>query len=54
MLRERGQRYTKKNPGCVQDEAYLQALATRQESTGHLASFGHLLEVVDRLQELTG
>lgn len=45
MLRERGLSYTKPNPGCVTEKWYFDALAERNWSTGHLPTFGGLLEL---------
>lgn len=45
MLFERGMSYTKNNPGVVQNKDYLRALVIRYERTGHLATFGELVEL---------
>lgn len=44
MLRERGLNYSKSLPRPVQESSYLLALVERHEKTGHIASFGHLVE----------
>lgn len=41
--------YSKTNPGTVLDRHYLDALRDRFTSTGHLASFGRLMSVWERL-----
>jgi len=44
MLRERGLNYSKSLPRPVQESSYLLALAARHEKTGHIRSFGRLVE----------
>ncbi len=45
VFRERGLAYSKDLPRSVQDRPYLEELVRRRMQTGHLASFGRLLEV---------
>jgi len=44
-LREQGLRYTKSRPGCVAEKNYFDALVERNATTGHISSFGHLIEL---------
>lgn len=50
MLSERNERYTKRNPGPVQEKAYLEQLMQRADSEEqHLASFKYF---IDQLREI--
>ncbi|MBF0261267.1 MAG: hypothetical protein HQL97_05420 [Magnetococcales bacterium] len=44
MFRAQGKSYTEKYPGATQDETYFDALVERRRETGHLASFGQLID----------
>lgn len=44
MFRERGISYSKTRPGAVVQKYYVDELVTRYEQTGHLCSFGRLLQ----------
>ncbi len=45
MMRERDLSYSKTSPGPVVEEHYFRELVTRNQSTGHLKSFGRLVSV---------
>jgi hypothetical protein len=45
MFNERGQSYSKRHPGHAREPTYLQALADRVASSGHLRSLDYLLTV---------
>lgn len=45
MLKERNVNYSKKSPNEVRQKTYFQALIDRYESTGHLDSFGRLINL---------
>jgi hypothetical protein len=45
MLFEQGISYSKNKPRIVQNKDYLQALVNRHEDTGHLATFGKLMNL---------
>jgi len=52
MLQERGpqgRRYSKRNPGPTAEPHYLAQLQQRVMDTGHLASFAHFLEIIERI-----
>ncbi len=50
MIREREQlHYTKKRPGCVAEKFYFEALIDRNRQTGHIPSFGSLIELFQGL-----
>lgn len=49
MFQDRGLVYRKNNPGNVCENHYLNALIDRYNSTGHIASFGRMLDFLSKL-----
>jgi hypothetical protein len=45
MLRERNVHYVKRRPVHVVDRVYLEALVERSTKTGHIPSFGQLVQL---------
>ena len=49
MFQDRGLIYRKNNPGNVCENHYLHALIDRYNSTGHIASFGRMIDFLSKL-----